>query len=324
MRLATRRDGSRDGELVVVSAHHDRWVSARDIVPNLQAALDRWDEVVLELQRLDRELARGTTPGEPSDFAALSAPLPRAFEWIDGSAFVHHIELVRRARGAALPENLLSEPLVYQGGSGCLLGPYDDVALADEAWGLDLEAEVAVVLADTPRGVSASRALDHVRLIVLANDWTLRELVPAELAKGFGFFVAKPATSFSPLALTPDELGEHFRDGRVHLPLSSSVNGRRLGEPDAGEMHFSFGDLIAHAAKTRSLTAGTILGSGTVANRDPSRGVSCLVEQRTREVLAGGAATTSYLGVGDRVRIEMLDPAGSSLFGSIDQTVVAG
>ncbi|HEY6727400.1 MAG TPA: fumarylacetoacetate hydrolase family protein [Polyangiaceae bacterium] len=322
MRLATRRDGSRDGELVVVSAHHDRWVSARGIAPNLQAALDAWDQLAPELARLDRELASGAA-GEPSDFARLSAPLPRAYEWIDGSAFVQHIELVRRARGAALPENLLREPLVYQGGSGCLLGPYDAFPLADEAWGLDLEAEVAVVVGDTPRGVSASRALDHVRLILLANDWTLRELVPAELAKGFGFFVAKPATSFSPLALTPDELGAYWREGRVHLPLESSVNGRRLGEPHAGEMHFSFGELIAHAAQTRSLTAGTIVGSGTVSNRDPSRGASCLVEQRTREVLAGGAATTSYLKVGDRVRIEMRDPAGVSLFGSIDQTVVA-
>lgn len=323
MRLATRRDGSRDGELVVVSAQHDRWVTARGVVPNLQAALDRWDEVAVELQQLDRALAQGSV-GEPSDFSKLSAPLPRAYEWLDGSAFVQHIELVRRARGAALPENLLTEPLMYQGGSGCLLGPYDDVALADEAWGLDLEAEIAVVLADTPRGVSAQSALDHVRLILLANDWTLRELVPAELAKGFGFLVAKPATSFSPLALTPDELGKHWCEGRVQLPLSSFVNGRRLGEPHAGEMHFSFGELIAHAARTRSLTAGTILGSGTVANRDPARGVSCLVEQRTREVLASGTVSTGYLKVGDRVRIQMTDPLGTNLFGSIEQTVIAG
>lgn len=323
MRLATRTDGSRDGELVVVSARHDRWVSARSVVPHLQAALDSWDEVLPELQRLDRELALGNL-GEASDFASLSAPLPRAYEWIDGSAFVQHIELVRRARGAPLPENLLSEPLLYQGGSGCLLGPYDAVELADESWGLDFESEVAVVLADTPRGLSPSRALDHVRLILLANDWTLRQLVPGELAKGFGFFVAKPATAFSPLALTPDELGGHFHDGRVHLPLRSFVNEQCLGEPEAGEMHFSFGDLIAHAVQTRSLTAGTILGSGTVANRDPARGVSCLVERRTREVLASGEATTGYLRVGDRVRIEMLDPAGSNLFGSIDQTVVPG
>jgi len=323
MRLATRRDGSRDGELVVVSAGHERWASARGIVPNLQAALDRWDEVAPELQRLDQDLAQGKL-GEPSDFGALGAPLPRAYEWIDGSAFVQHIELVRRARGAPLPENFLTEPLMYQGGSGCLLGPYDDVPLADAGWGLDLEGEVAVVLADTPRGTSATRALEHIRLILLANDWTLRQLVPAELAKGFGFFVSKPATSFSPLALTPDELGEHFRAGRVHLPLRSQVNGRLVGDPEAGDMHFSFGELIAHAVRTRSLTAGTLLGSGTVANRDPARGVSCLVEQRTRELLASGAATTSYLKVGDRVRLEMLDPNGRSLFGCIDQAVVAG
>jgi len=323
MRLATRSDGSRDGELVIVSARHDRWVSARGIVPNLQTALDSWDEVAPKLQELDRDLALGKL-GEPSAFAELRAPLPRAYEWIDGSAFVQHIELVRRARGAALPDDLLTNPLMYQGGSGCLLGPHDDVPLADEAWGLDFEGEVAVVLGDTPRGLSPSRALDHVRLIVLANDWTLRQLVPAELAKGFGFFVSKPATSFSPLALTPDELGPHFRDGRVQLPLRSFLNGRLVGEPEAGEMHFSFGELIAHAVRTRSLTAGTLLGSGTVSNRDPARGVSCLVEQRTREQLDSGTVTTGYLKPGDRVRIEMLDPTGANLFGSIEQTVVLG
>lgn len=323
MRLATRSDGSRDGELVLVSAHHDRWVSARGIVPNLQAALDRWDEVAPKLQELDRDLALEKL-GQPSALSELSAPLPRAYEWIDGSAFVQHIELVRRARGAALPDDLLTNPLMYQGGSGCLLGPRDDVPLADATWGLDFEGEVAVVLADTPRGLSPSRALDHVRLVLLANDWTLRQLVPGELAKGFGFFVSKPATSFSPLALTPDELGPHFRDGRVHLPLRSFVNGRLVGEPDAGEMHFSFGELIAHAVRTRSLTAGTLLGSGTVSNRDPARGVSCLVEQRTREQLDSGTVSTSYLKLGDRVRLEMLDPAGANLFGSIEQTVVAG
>lgn len=323
MRLATRNDGSRDGELVVVSARHDRWVSARGIVPNLQAALDQWDDVAPKLHALDRDLALAKL-GEPSAFAELRAPLPRAYEWIDGSAFVQHIELVRRARGAALPDDLLTNPLMYQGGSGCLLGPHDDVPLADEAWGLDFEGEVAVVLGDTPRGLSPSHALAHVRLILLANDWTLRQLVPAELAKGFGFFVSKPATSFSPLALTPDELGPHFRDGRVQLPLRSFLNGRLVGEPEAGEMHFSFGELIAHAVRTRSLTAGTLLGSGTVSNRDPARGVSCLVEQRTREQLDSGTVTTSYLKPGDRVRLEMLDPTGANLFGSIEQTVVAG
>jgi fumarylacetoacetate (FAA) hydrolase len=323
MRLATRKDGSRDGELVVVSSLHDRWASARSIVPNLQAALDRWEEVIPELRELDQALSAGKL-GEPCDFALLDAPLPRAYEWIDASAFIHHIELVRRARGAELPENLLSDPLVYQGGSGCLLGARDDVVLGDESWGLDFEGEVAVVLADTPRGLPASRALEHVRLVLLANDWTLRQLVPAELKKGFGFFVAKPATAFSPLALTPDELGEHFKGGRLHLPLRSYLNGRLVGEPDAGEMHFSFADLIAHVVQTRSLTAGTLLGSGTVSNQSPARGVSCLVEQRTREVLASGAPITPYLHVGDRVRIEMLDAAGVNLFGSIEQAVVPG
>jgi fumarylacetoacetate (FAA) hydrolase len=251
------------------------------------------------------------------------APLPRAYEWLDGSAFLNHVELVRRARGVEMPPSLYEDPLMYQGGSGCLLGPNDDFVLPDERWGLDLEAEVACVLGDVARGTTAADAARGVRLLLLANDWSYRNLIPAELGKGFGFVVSKPATAFSPFAVTPDELGSAWRDGRLHLPLVSELNGERLGDPDAGaEMHFSFYQLIAHVAQTRSLVAGTILGSGTVSNRDETRGVSCLAEKRTRELLAHGQVSTPFLHDGDRVRIEMRDGEGWNIFGSIEQRVV--
>lgn len=325
MRLATRRDGSRDGELVVVSADGRRWVSARDIAPHLQAALDDWALIEPRLRQRVRELEEGHVPGASVEAVSWSAPLPRAYEWIDGSAYLNHIRLVRRARGAEPPPGLETDPLVYQGASGRLLGPNDDVPLPDPSWGLDFEAEVCVILGDTPRGTRAEQAERYVRLIALANDLTFRNLVPGELAKGFGFFVSKPATAFSPLAVTPDELGVAWRDGRVHLPLRSFVNDRWCGDPDAGsEMHFSFFDLVEHVTRTRELTAGTILGGGTVSNQDPARGVSCLAERRTREILQDGQATTPFLQVGDRVRIEMLDESGRSIFGAIDQQVVRG
>ena len=323
MRLATKRDGSRDGELVVVAESGNRYLSARGVAPNLQAALDAWDEVRPELELLAAELSQADT-GLPLQMTELLAPLPRAYEWIDGSAFIHHVELARKARGAALPPSLWSEPLVYQGGSSRLLGPRAPVPLLDPDWGLDFEAEVAVILDDTELGTPASQASDHIKLLVLANDWTLRNLTAGELDKGFGFFLSKPATAFSPFAVTPDELGSSFRDGRVHLRITSYLNGRLLGNPEAGsEMHFSFFDLLAYVVRTRSLGAGTILGSGTVSNRDPKSGVSCLVEQRMRETIEFGAPRTGYLAVGDRVRIEMLDAAGRNLFGSIDQRVIA-
>lgn len=322
MRLATRNDATRDGELFLVDSTHDRCVSARPIAGDLQEALDRWEQVEPLLLSLDHDLARGKV-GEACDASAWGAPLPRAYEWVDGSAFIHHIELVRKARGAALPEGLCTDPLVYQGGSSRLLGPREPVVLVDETWGLDFEAEVAVILGDTPRGCAGEQALDCVRLVLLANDWTLRELVPSELAKGFGFFVSKPATAFSPLALTPDELGEHWREGRLCLPLRSYLNDSLVGEPTAAEMHFSFADLITHIARTREFGAGTILGSGTVSNRDPARGVSCLAERRTLEKLDFGEVRTPYLTVGDRVRIEMRDPDGRDLFGCIEQEVIA-
>jgi len=322
MKLASRRHG-RDGSLMVVSRDGLRVASASHIVPHLQAALDDWPRVEPELRRRFDALESGLLPGQPIADVELTAPLPRAYEWIDGSAFINHILLVRKARGVAPPQTLRSEPLVYQGASGCLLGPNDDFSLGDEGFGLDFEAELCVVLGDTPRGTSAVDAPPYVRLLMLANDWTFRNLVSPELAKGFGFFVAKPATAFSPFAVTPDELGAAYRDGRLHLRLETRLNGTLVGDPDAGEMHFSFFDLLAHVTQTRALTAGTILGSGTVSNADPARGVSCLAELRARELIASGNATTPFLRVGDRVEIAMRDHSGKSVFGSIAERVTA-
>jgi fumarylacetoacetate (FAA) hydrolase len=250
--------------------------------------------------------------------------LPRAYEWVDGSAFLNHVILVRKARGAEPPETLRTDPLVYQGGSGVLLGPCDDIPLVDEGWGLDFESEVCVVLDDTPRGTRSDGAAEHVKLVMLANDVTLRNLVPAELAKSFGFFQSKPATAFSPFAVTVDELGEAWRDGRVHLRLRTTYNEELVGDCDAGpEMHFSFFDLVAHLCKTRGFTAGTIVGSGTVSNADRARGVSCLAERRMIETIERGAPSTPFMKVGDSVRIEMLASDGSSIFGAIAQKVVS-
>jgi fumarylacetoacetate (FAA) hydrolase len=323
MKLATARDGTRDGRLMVVHPAGHSMTSAGAIAPTLQAALDDWARCEPALRALTAELEAGRVESEPVEPERLLAPLPRAYEWVDGSAYITHIVLVRKARGAAPPETLRSDPLVYQGGSGKLLGPTDDIPLIDPAWGLDFESEVCVVLDDTPIGVTPEQAAQHVKLLLLCNDVTLRNLIPPELAKGFGFFTSKPATAFAPFAVTPDELGPHLRDGRIHLPLRTLLNGERAGEPDAGpEMHFSFHDLIAHITRTRAYTAGTIVGSGTVANEDEAAGVSCLAERRMREVLAHGEPRTRFLQVGDRVRIEMLDPQGRSIFGAIEQQVV--
>ncbi|HET6150084.1 MAG TPA: fumarylacetoacetate hydrolase family protein [Polyangia bacterium] len=329
MKLASlRQDGhGRDGALVVVRGDNQTFTPAAAVAASLQAALDDWERVAPRLQELAAALSSGAVAGQPLDPRALGAPLPRAYEWIDGSAYLNHVILVRRARGADPPPTLQTDPLVYQGGSGVLLGPSDDIPLGDPAWGLDFEAEVAVILGDTPRGTraTADAAAGCVRLVLLANDITLRNLVPDELAKGFGFLCSKPATAFSPIAVTPDELGPAWRDGRVHLRLRTTYNGELVGDVDAGpEMHFSFYDLIAHVARTRAFTAGTILGSGTVSNADPARGVSCLAERRARETIAGGKPITPYLAVGDTVAIEMLDSAGVSVFGRIEQRVVAG
>jgi fumarylacetoacetate (FAA) hydrolase len=322
MKLATLKAGGRDGTLVVVSRDGSRYAVATGIAPTLQAALDDWTRAEPALRALAARVEAGSSATQPVDVRALHAPLPRAYEWVDGSAFLNHVILVRKARGAEPPDTLRSDPLVYQGGSGVLLGPSDDIALRDVAWGLDFESEVCVVLGDTPQGTSAAEAAGHVRLVMLANDITLRNLVPNELAKSFGFFQSKPATAFAPFAVTVDELGDAWQGGRLHLRLRTTYNGDVVGDTDAGpEMHFSFFDLIAHIAKTRAFTAGTILGSGTVSNADRARGISCLAERRMIEIIEGGKAETPFMKPGDRVHIEMRGSDGASIFGAIDQKV---
>jgi fumarylacetoacetate (FAA) hydrolase len=291
----------------------------------LQQALDDWEGLETPLRERASALESGVVPGELAfDPNEVAAPLPRAYQWIDGSAYVNHVELVRKARGAELPESFWSDPLVYQGGSDGLLGARQPIEVADPSWGVDYEAEVAVVTDDVPMGCTPDEAEARVRLLMLVNDVSLRNLIPGELAKGFGFFQSKPASAFSPVAVTPDELADVWREGRLHLPLISERNGTRVGAPEAGEdMTFDFGTLIAHAARTRQLCAGSIVGSGTVSNVDRSRGSSCLAEQRMLETLETGGPKTPFLQYGDRVRIEMLDAAGNSIFGAIDQEVVA-
>jgi len=321
MKLATLQDGSRDGRLVVVNRAGNRQLPAHEIVPTLQRALDDWERCEPRLRALAASLEAGAS-GEAVVSEQLLAPLPRAYEWIDGSAYLNHIRLVRRARGAEPPATLETEPLVYQGGSGALLGPNAPFPLPDPEWGLDFEAEVCVVLGDVRRGSSARSAEAAIRLVMLANDWSYRNLIPAELSKGFGFFNSKPATAFSPFAVTPDELGASWRDGRLHRPLHCQLNGQRIGEPDAGVgMFFSFHDLLAHIARTRDFSAGTILGGGTVSNADERVGVACLAELRSLETLARGAPETRFLRAGDRVKIDMLDDDGRSIFGAIEQEV---
>jgi fumarylacetoacetate (FAA) hydrolase len=322
MRLATLRDGSRDGRLVVVRRDGDAVLDASPVAPTLQDALDRWDGAAPSLRALAASLDAGDQDGEPLDPEALLSPLPRAYEWVDGSAFLNHVRLVRKARGAEPPPTLETDPLVYQGGSGVLLAPTEDIPLPDPAWGLDLEGEVCAILGDVPRGTRAADAGRSVRLLCLANDVTFRNLVPAELAKGFGFFQSKPATAFSPFAVTPDELGPAWRDGRVHLRLTVRWNEKVVGDVDAAEMHFSFHELVEHVARTRGFTAGTILGSGTVSNADRARGWSCIAEQRALELIEHGKARTRFLAVGDTVEIEMRDAAGRNVFGTISQRVV--
>lgn len=324
MRLATLREGGRDGTLVVVSHDATRFARDASIPRTLQGALDDWAHAEPALRGLAARLDDGGVAGEPLDVQRLHAPLPRAYEWVDGSAFLNHVRLVRKARGAEPPPTLETDPLVYQGGSGVLLAPTDDIRVADVRWGCDFEAEVAVILGDVPQGTTAADAARHVRLVLLANDVTLRNLVPDELAKGFGFFQSKPATAFSPFAVTPDELGDAWRGGRLHLRLRTTLNGALAGDPDAGdEMHFSFYDLLAHVARTRAFTAGTILGSGTVSNADRARGISCLAERRMIEIIEGGKPATRFLEPGDEVRIEMFDAAGRNLFGTIQQKVIS-
>lgn len=322
MKLATLRNGTRDGSLLVVKRDLSGWASAAHVAPTLQAALDAWDVTEPKLRALADELEQGKVKAEPYDATKLAAPLPRAYEWVDGSAYLNHVILVRKARKAEPPPTLKTDPLVYQGGSSEMLGPTQDIVAFDEKFGVDFESEVAVVLGDTPMGTTAANAGRYVRLVMLVNDVTLRNLIPDELAKGFGFFQGKPATGFSPVAVTPDELGAAWKDGRVHLTLQTWLNGKRVGDTHAGpEMHFSFFDLIQHIAKTRNFTAGTILGSGTVSNEDRARGISCLAEIRMIETIDTGAPKTPFMKDGDRVEIEMKDTAGKSVFGRIDQRV---
>jgi fumarylacetoacetate (FAA) hydrolase len=323
MRLATARDGNRDGRLLVVRRDGEAAADASSIAPTLQAALDRWDACEPALRALAGALDEGRERGQPLDPAGLLSPLPRAYEWVDGSAFLNHVRLVRRARGAEPPATLETDPLVYQGGSGALLAPAEDIPLPEAAWGLDFEGEICAVLADVPRGAQAADGARHVRLLCLANDLTYRELVPGELAKGFGFFQSKPATAFSPFTVTPDELGSAWRDGRVHARLTVRWNGARVGDVDGGEMHFSFFDLLEHVARTRAFTAGTLLGSGTLSNADRARGWTCIAEQRAIEMIEHGSPRTRYLLPGDTVEIELRDGAGWNVFGTISQRVVA-
>jgi fumarylacetoacetate (FAA) hydrolase len=330
MKLASLK-GGRDGRLAVVSHDLSRYLPAGDVADTLQEALDDWDRCEPKLEAIAEKLA-DKKAGEIFDPAECASPLPRAYQWADGSAYVNHVELVRKARGAEMPESFWTDPLMYQGGSDSFIGPNDPILAASEEWGIDFEAEIAVVTDDVPMGVSARDALSHVKLVMIVNDVSLRNLIPGELAKGFGFFQSKPSSAFSPVAVTPDELGHAWKDGKLHMPLLSFLNEDPFGRPDAGvDMTFDFGQLIAHAAKTRPLCAGTIIGSGTVSNKldggpgksvdDGGAGYSCIAEIRMIETIESGKPKTSFLKFGDRVRIEMRDADGLSIFGAIDHEV---
>ena len=329
MKLASLK-GGRDGKLAVVAKDLARCVSAAAVAPTLQFALDNWFSVEAALRKLAADLEAGDGPA--FDPTTCAAPLPRAYQWADGSAYLNHVELVRRARGAKMPESFRSDPLMYQGGSDSLVGPRAPVVVASEDWGIDFEAEVAVITGDVPMGVAVEDAAAHVRLITIVNDVSLRNLIPGELAKGFGFLQSKPPSAFAPVAVTPDELGGKWRNAKVHLPLRSYLNNRLFGRPNAGvDMQFDFGQLIAHAARSRPLVAGSIIGSGAVSNKlkggpgkpiaDGGVGYSCIAEMRTIETIESGAPKTPFLQFGDRVRMEMLDEDGESIFGAIDQEI---
>lgn len=319
MKLATLNNGKRDGALVVVSRDLSRAVRVPHLAATLQAALDEWAELAPKLTAVYQQLNDGACADAfPFDETACLSPLPRAYQWADGSAYVNHVELVRKARGAEMPESFWHDPLMYQGGSDSFLPPRGTIPMGSEEWGIDFESEIAVITDDVPMGTSPQAAAGHIKLLMLVNDVSLRNLIPGELAKGFGFFQSKPSSSFSPLAITPDELGDDWRDGKVHLPLETHLNGALFGAPDAGvDMTFNFYELIAHAAKTRPLGAGCIIGSGTVSNYDRSRGSSCLAELRMLEIIESGQATTPFLRFGDTVSIAMQDRNGMSLFGTI-------
>ncbi|WP_194713781.1 fumarylacetoacetate hydrolase family protein [Noviherbaspirillum soli] len=326
MKLATLKDGTRDGQLAVVSRDLKTVAIADAIAPTLQRALDDWQFMAPQLIELYEQLNAGRAP-RAFDFDARNcmAPLPRAYQWADGSSYVNHVELVRRARAAQMPESFWHDPLMYQGGSDDFIGPTDDIVVMSEDWGIDFEGEVAVVTDDVAMGATPEQAAGHIRLLMLVNDVSLRNLIPAELAKGFGFLQSKPATAFSPVAVTPDELGTAWRDGRVHLPLRATWNNNLVGQPNAGDdMVFGFPQLVAHLAKTRNVRAGSIIGSGTVSNKDARRGYTCIAEKRALEMIEGGEPTTPFMRFGDNIRLDMRDADGRSLFGAIDQKVVQG
>jgi len=332
MKLATLKDGSRDGKLVVVNERLTYCTDASHIAPTLQAALDDWAAVAPKLALLAESLSHEAVPTIRFHEHDALSPLPRAYQWADGSAYVNHVELVRKARGAQMPDSFWTDPLMYQGGSDTFLAPRDPIRMRDEAWGIDMEGEIAVVTGDVPMGISPEEALEAIQLVMIVNDVSLRGLIPAELGKGFGFFQSKPSSAFSPVAVTPDELGDAWKDGKLHLPLSVDLNGAPFGRAHAGvDMTFDFGQLIAHAAKSRNLGAGTIIGSGTVSNKldgGPGKpvseggvGYSCIAEIRMIETINDGQAKTPFMKFGDTVRIEMLDAEGHSIFGAIEQTV---
>ena len=323
MKLGSLKEGGRDGTLIVVSRDLTKAVRASDIAPTLQAALDDWSRAAPRLNALSEELNAGRAQGAFAlDVGALAAPLPRAYEFVDGSAYLPHVARVRRARGAEVPESFYTDPLMYQATSAGFYGPRDPILAASEDWGIDLEAEVVVVTDDVPMGVSAQAAEAHIQLVGLVNDVSLRNLIPPELAKGFGFLQSKPRSALSPVLATPDELGAAWRDAKLHLAMRTWINEKWFGEAEAGvDMQFSFAELVAHAAKTRPLAAGTIVGSGTIANQDTAKGASCLAEQRTVETLRDGKPSTPFLKFGDRVRIDVTDAKGASVFGAIEQTV---
>jgi fumarylacetoacetate (FAA) hydrolase len=334
MKLASLKSGGRDGTLIVVSRDLTKAVQVPQIARTLQHALEDWSHAAPRLNAVAEQLGEvagnggtGQIEWQPMfalDPGVLAAPLPRAYEFVDGSAYLPHVERVRRARGAEVPKSFYSDPLMYQAVSAGFLGPRDDIAVTSEDYGIDLEAEVVVVTDDVPMAVSADAAAAHIQLIGLVNDVSLRNLIPDELAKGFGFLQSKPRSGLSPVFVTPDELGAAWHDSKVHLALTTHINGQWFGAPEAGvDMQFSFAQLIAHAAKTRPLSAGTLVGSGTIANQDESKGAACLAERRTLETLHDGKPKTAFLRFGDRVRIEMLDRTGASVFGAIEQRVVA-
>ncbi|MBA4164683.1 MAG: 2-keto-4-pentenoate hydratase [Erythrobacter sp.] len=335
MKLATLKDGTRDGRLVVVSKDLTRYSDAGHIAPTLQAALDDWERIAPSLEVLARDVEHETVPcGRFHEREAMS-PLPRAYQWADGSAYINHVELVRKARGAEVPDSFYHDPLMYQGGSDHFLNPREDIPLGDVAWGCDMEGEVAAITDDVPMGTSAADAAGHIRLLMLVNDVSLRGLIPGELAKGFGFFQSKPASAFSPVAVTPDELGDAWADCLIHLPLMVDLNGQPFGRANAGaDATFNLAQLIAHAAKTRKLGAGSVIGTGTISNKgadggagkpvaEGGAGYSCIAEIRMIETIRDGAPSTRFMQPGDTVRIEMRDAAGHSIFGAIEQAVVA-